>query len=53
MANVIITDKCSKCGHSEDDHISEDDNSYCVGALQDSTQLPHDDYTRCNCHKYT
>lgn len=44
--------KCVTCGHSEDDHYTEEDNSYCLGNLAERDNLPLSDYVQCQCHEY-
>jgi hypothetical protein len=52
IPNVIIT-LCADCGHEENDHIEEDDCSYCVGEIQDSSSYPHGfDLRLCQCRRF-
>ena len=48
-----MSDFCKRCGHSFDDHIVEDDNSYCVGGpISLGAYGGREDPCACRCKKF-
>jgi hypothetical protein len=44
---------CANCGHSEDDHVVEDDNSYCVGGpISFGAYNGREDPCACRCKHF-
>jgi hypothetical protein len=55
MADVTVTPKptvCARCGHTEDDHFLEEDDSFCIGDIRYMEDHPGQPVRECNCRMF-